>query len=188
MSLTSLILYTFVDEKMTVMEIITCKNPVLYLALYVSVGVLLVSLLLSGKGHSFLFMLKAIVPYYLFLPMQITWFGSYAYSRLWDLSWGNRPASEMDAVSAHKKDDIIKNFKKKNLVIIAILVVTNIILYVFVPLKFQMLIITIFFALASYQLTLSIIYCFVKMFYKISFMCKRCRISDRREKDMLNMV
>ena len=188
MSFASLILYTFVDQKMSVWDIIICKNPVVYLAFYVSIGVLFASLLLSGKGHSFLFMLKAIIPYYLFLPMQITWFSTYAYARLWDLSWGNRPASEMDAVSADKKEAMIKSFKRKNLVIIAFLVVINIIMYVFIPLKFQLLIITIFFGIASYQLTLSIIYFLIKMFYKISFVCKRCSISSKREQEMINRV
>lgn len=188
MSIASLILYTFIDKNMSVLDIITCKNPVVYLAFYVSLGVPLASLLLSGRGHSFLFMLKAIIPYYLFLPMQISWFGSYAYARLWDLSWGNRPASEMDAVSANKKEKITKDFKRKNLIIIVVLVVANIILYTFVPLNVQLILITIFFGLASYQLTLSIIYFLIKIFYKISFMCKKCRISNKREMEIMNSV
>eukprot|EP01113_Clastostelium_recurvatum_P024925 TRINITY_DN2986_c0_g1_i2.p1 TRINITY_DN2986_c0_g1~~TRINITY_DN2986_c0_g1_i2.p1 ORF type:complete len:951 (+),score=199.26 TRINITY_DN2986_c0_g1_i2:116-2968(+) len=38
-------------------------------------------------------MLISLVPYYLFIPMTVAFFASYAFARSWDLSWGNRPQS-----------------------------------------------------------------------------------------------
>ena len=174
----SLIHYAFVEQGMNVLDILFSKNVTLYLALYVFFGPFIVSLLLSGKGHSFLFMIKSFLAYYLFLPMFIAWFGSYSYSRLWDLSWGNRPANEMDSVSAGKKEKIMKRFKTTNKKIIAVLLVVNLALFM-VPLIGQLIIMNIFFVLAGYQLTLSIIYCIIKLFYKLTFMIKKSRVSQK---------
>lgn len=178
----SLLHYAFVKQGLNVLDILMSQNITLYLSLYVFFGPFIVSLLLSGKGHSFLFMLKSFIPYYLFLPMFITWFGSYSYARLWDLSWGNRPANEMDSVSASKKDKIMKKFKSTNKKIIAGLFIINIGLFL-IPVEGQMIIMNIFFAIAAYQLTLSIFYCIYKLFYKMRFCCTKAKISKKdREK------
>ncbi|XWV24676.1 hypothetical protein QJ856_gp1107 [Tupanvirus deep ocean] len=175
LSVTTLLHYAFVSEGMNFFDIMVSKNVVLYMALYVFFGPFVVSLLLSGKGHSFLFMIKSFVSYYMFLPMLISWFGSYSYARLWDLSWGNRPASEMDSVSANTKEKMIKKFKITNRKLLFFLVVINIALFM-VPLEGQLIIMCTFFALAAYQLTLSIIFCLIKLLYKFQFMIKKCGI------------
>eukprot|EP00121_Abeoforma_whisleri_P004377 Awhi_evm1s3955 len=41
-------------------------------------------------------MLLTAIPFYLFLPTFITWFMAYAISRTWDISWGNRPESQIE--------------------------------------------------------------------------------------------
>jgi hypothetical protein len=43
----------------------------------------------SGVG----LMIYAFIPYYLFLPTLIAWYGAYAIARSSDLKWGNRPDS-----------------------------------------------------------------------------------------------
>jgi cellulose synthase/poly-beta-1,6-N-acetylglucosamine synthase-like glycosyltransferase len=181
LSIATLIHYAFIFQKMNFLDIILSKNVILYLALYVFFGPFVVSLLLSGKGHSFLFMTKSFIAYYLFLPMLIAWFGSYSYARLWDLSWGNRPASEMDSVSVSKKEKIVKKFKIANRKIIFVLVIVNIVLFM-IPFEGQLIIMSIFFALAAYQLSLSIIYCLLKLFYKITFMFKRLTLCCNKMK------
>lgn len=185
LSVVSLVHYTFVDQKMNVYDILLSGNIVLYMAIYVLIGPFIVSLLLSGRGHSFLFMLKSFPSYFVFLPMMIAWLGSYSYARLWDLSWGNRPASEMDAVSTHKKEEIMKRFKNRNVVIIIILFFINLALFC-APIEGQLIIMTVFFFLAGYQLTFSIIYCLYKIFYKISFMFTRMSVSCKKS-DVLDV-
>jgi len=175
-SITALFHYTFIYEKLTVMDIIFSGNIIVYLGLYVFFGPFLISLLLSGRGHSFLFMLKSFPSYYLFLPMLIAWFGSYSYTRTWDLSWGNRPASEMDSVSSQKKEQVMKSFKKNSRILIAIIALLNLVLFL-VPLEGQLILMSIFFVLSAYQLTLSLIFCVINIFLKIAFIFKRCRLS-----------
>lgn len=183
LALGSLVHYAFVKQGLNVLDILMSKNITLYLALYVFFGPFIVSLLLSGKGHSFLFMLKSFIPYFLFLPMFITWFGSYSYARLWDLSWGNRPSNEMDSISISKKERITKRFKTNNKKIIAGLFIINLALFL-IPIEGQLIIMNIFFAIAGYQLTLSILYCIYKLFYKLRFCCIKARVS-RKERDKL---
>lgn len=175
-SMAALFHYAFVLQQMTLPDIVMSGNIIVYLGLYVFFGPFIVSLMLSGRGHSFLFMLKSFVSYYLFLPMLIAWFGSYSYARTWDLSWGNRPASEMDAVSAQKKDEVMKNFKTMSLKIVIVIFIMNISLY-FIPLQGKLILMSIFFVLSAYQLTLSIIFCLINIFYKIGFIFKKIRIA-----------
>jgi hypothetical protein len=136
-------------------------------------------------------MLKSFPSYYLFLPMLIAWFGSYSYTRTWDLSWGNRPSSEMDAVSIQKKEQVTNSFKKKSRILIGIIAVLNLVLFL-IPLEGQLILMTIFFILSGYQLTLSIIFYLINIFLKIAFIFKRCKLycsnKDLIQSDVLNTV
>lgn len=181
-SIASLFHYAFIDMKYTLLEVLIDGGYFLYFALYVFFGPFFVSLLLSGKGHSLLFMLKSFASYFVFLPMLIAWFGSYAYARLYDLSWGNRPSNEMDSISNSNREKIMKNFKNKNRIFIIIMIILNIIVF-FVPLEGELIIISIFFVLASYQLTLSIIYCLLKITYKLSFICLKIKLRTSNTSD-----
>src|SRR3989338_803542 len=40
-------------------------------------------------------MLLTIIPFYLFLPTLVAWFGAYSFARFHDLKWGNRPSNQM---------------------------------------------------------------------------------------------
>jgi len=174
-SIASLIHYAFVEEELDFSDIFLSENVIVYLAIYVTIGPFIVSLLLSGAGHSFLFMIKSIIYYFLFLPMLIAWFGSYSYARLWDLSWGNRPASEMDSVAGSQKDKTMRKFKNLNKKIIGILILLNLGIFL-IPVEGQLIIMCIFFVLAAYQLTLSIVYCLIQyVCSKIPFAFKKIR-------------
>ena len=181
-SVTTLLHYAFVDKQLTIFEITKSGNLILYLAVYVFVGPFIVSLLLSGKGHSFFFMLKSFLSYYLFLPMFIAWFGTYSYSRLWDLSWGNRPANEMDSVSQSKKRKMSIIFKVITGVIMVGIIVINIALFV-CPVIIPLYIIGFFYLMSAVQLTLSIIYCIKKLVYKIAFTITKLKLWCGKKKE-----
>lgn len=187
-SISSLLIYAFWEKQKSPIDIILSKNPHLYLTLYVIIGTFLYSLPMALSFHPIFYMLKSVVVFYLSLPMLTAWFSSYAYARLWDLSWGNRPATEMDAVSAHKKEEVMRRFKKINLIIIVVLLVTNVVLYILVPLNVQIWLVTTFFAIAAYQLTLSLIYFIVQIFsYKLPYYIKKC-LKKRKQKRTNSMV
>jgi hypothetical protein len=67
------------------------------LACWIIVLVFVVPLALSlmHSPSSFVLMLRSLVPYYLFLPMLVGFFGAYSFARCWDLSWGNRPTGSI---------------------------------------------------------------------------------------------
>jgi cellulose synthase/poly-beta-1,6-N-acetylglucosamine synthase-like glycosyltransferase len=45
---------------------------------------------------SFLYMLQSFVPFLLYLPTMIVYFGAYSFARVHDLSWGNRPSENVE--------------------------------------------------------------------------------------------
>lgn len=182
-SFVSIFHYAFIYSRLTLLEIIYSKNIVLYLALAVLFMPYLLALLLSGKGHSFMYMIKSSIAYLLFMQMMISWFGSYSYSRTWDLTWGNRPSSELTDVSVEKKTIMIKKFKQKSIRIIFFLILLNFGIFFF-PLNAQLGLMSIFFVIALFQMFFSLIFCLYKIFYKIHMLfnrCKRINIEDEEE-------
>eukprot|EP00941_MAST-03F_sp_MAST-3F-sp1_P003302 g3302.t1 len=59
----------------------------------------LINTLLSLNLYGFWLMITSFVPYYLFLPTLIGWFGAYSLARSHDLKWGNRPSTAPDVKS-----------------------------------------------------------------------------------------
>lgn len=175
----SLFNYAFIDNRISISEIFESYNIVIYLSIYVLIGPFIVSIALSGKCHSFLFMLKSCIFYYLFLPMLVGWFASYSYSRLHDLSWGNRPSSELHVTSIQKRKETMTKFKDTNRILIIIIAAVNLGLF-FVPFPIQLYLMCSFFVLAAYQLTLSLLFCLIKMFYKIGYLFKKSRAFCRK--------
>ena len=49
-------------------------------------------------------MIKTTIPFYLMLPTMLSWWGSYAFARFWDLSWGNRPRDEGQGMIDSRKE------------------------------------------------------------------------------------
>jgi hypothetical protein len=95
------------------------------LACWIIVLVFILPLVLAilHSPSSFVLMLKSLVPYYLFLPMIVGFFGAYSFARCWDLSWGNRPAGN---VLTHKmKEDQQQRLKGMASTMCAFIVVMN---------------------------------------------------------------
>ncbi len=178
-SFASLFHYAFIAKDQTILEILTGGNPIVYLALGVLITPFILALMLSGKGHSFMYMLQSFIPYILFLPLMIGWFGSYAYARTWDLTWGNRPSSELSNVTEEQKNIMMTKFKEKSIRIIIALVILNIVVF-FIPLEGQFILMSCFFALALYQMFFSFIYCISKIGYKIKTIYYRCKNDTNR--------
>lgn len=161
----SLIHYAFVDAKLTFLDIALSKHPVLYMAAAVLLFPFFLSVLLSGRGHSFMYMIKSFVQYTLFIPLLIGWFGSYAYSRIWDLTWGNRPANELNDITADQKEIMVTKFKEKTARINIVIAIVNILVFC-IPLQGQLVLMGIFFGIALYQMFFSLIFCLSKIPYK----------------------
>ena len=168
----SLFHYAFISTEKDNSEFVMIYEVVLYLGICVFVGPFFLALLLSGRGHSLMFMIKSYIPYVVFLPMMIAWFGSYSYSRTWDLSWGNRPANELNDISKEQKQIMVSKFKEKSVKIILLLLAMNITIF-FIPLVGQVILVGFFFALALYQMSFSLIFCLTKLYYKSKVIAKR---------------
>ena len=124
------------------------------------------ALFLSGRGHSLMYMIKSFIPYLLFIPLLVGWFGSYAYSRTWDFSWGSRQSGELVNVSAEQRDIMITKFKEKSIRIIICLFIVNVGIF-FIPLVGQIWIVSVFFFILLYHMFFSFIYILTKIPYKI---------------------
>lgn len=161
----SLFYYSFIDQQKTLEEIFTTAHPVFYMAVTVLIGPFISALLLSGRGHSFMYMIKSFIPYMLFIPLLVGWFGSYAYARTWDLSWGNRPATELNDITVEQKNIMVTKFKEKSVRIILALILLNIGVF-FIPLEGQLYLMAVFFVIAISQMFFSVIYCLTRIPYK----------------------
>ena len=165
----SLFHYVFISTRSEESEFAEVYDAVLIMGVIVFVAPFLLSLMLSGRGHSFLYMIKSYIVYVLFLPMLIAWFGSYSYSRIWDLSWGNRPTGEMADVLIDQREIMARKFKDISVKVLIFLLICNIIIF-FLPLIAQVIIVGSFFAIVIYQMFFSMLYCLIKINYKIRVM------------------
>lgn len=161
----SLFYYTFVDERKKVEDIFTSSHPVFYMAFIVLFAPFLSALFLSGRGHSFLYMIKSFVPYVVFLPLLIAFFGSYAYSRIYDLTWGSRPANDLNDITHDQRKIMMVKFKEQSVRVILFMILVNIAVF-FIPLQGQLYLMAIFFVIAIIQLFFSTVYTITKIEYK----------------------
>eukprot|EP01103_Thecamoeba_quadrilineata_P002515 TRINITY_DN12465_c0_g1_i1.p1 TRINITY_DN12465_c0_g1~~TRINITY_DN12465_c0_g1_i1.p1 ORF type:complete len:799 (+),score=122.11 TRINITY_DN12465_c0_g1_i1:135-2531(+) len=85
-------------------EVVVCR-PTIYLSdtaciLYIIVGAWLLPFFLGifqGR-HCIWLMLKSAIPYLTYLPTIVGGFQLYSISRLYDLTWGNRPSEKLDSL------------------------------------------------------------------------------------------
>lgn len=175
--------YAFISTQPDDSEFVLIFQIVLLMGLFVMGAPFLLALFLSGRGHSTMFMIKSFVPYLLFLPMLIAWFGSYSYSRTWDLSWGNRPASELSNVVVAKRELIVKKYKNQSVLILLFLLVCNMVVF-FLPLIAQVILVGSFFAVVIYQMFFSFVYSLIRFYFKVRVMVHRCfsKFKRRRER------
>eukprot|EP00027_Filamoeba_sp_ATCC50430_P013107 CAMPEP_0168572516 /NCGR_PEP_ID=MMETSP0413-20121227/17981_1 /TAXON_ID=136452 /ORGANISM="Filamoeba nolandi, Strain NC-AS-23-1" /LENGTH=959 /DNA_ID=CAMNT_0008605581 /DNA_START=106 /DNA_END=2981 /DNA_ORIENTATION=+ len=76
----------------------TEANWISNLPITVTLAVMTSPLIISiHRPASWLRSIKSVVPFYLFLPTLVAWFGSYSVARFSDITWGNRPAGEQSA-------------------------------------------------------------------------------------------
>jgi len=93
-------------------------------------------LCLMQDPRTFLDMARKCIPFYLFLPTMVGFFGAYAFARTWELTWGNRPSDALESVKPGKTVDDQKRHKEKQYsiaaTIAAFVIVLNFLLVVLV--------------------------------------------------------
>jgi cellulose synthase/poly-beta-1,6-N-acetylglucosamine synthase-like glycosyltransferase len=147
-------------------------NLIIYLILFVTIMPFILALFVSGKGHSFFYMIKGFPSYLLFSHMLISAFGSYSFSRTWDLTWGNRPNSVVET-NNNLMQTIKERFSILSKTSILFILVINAIVF-FLPIDYKIGIIGLFFFLAFVQLSFSFIDILLKIPLKIRFVFKKC--------------
>ena len=167
-SIVAILYYILVDSNGGLMNLLN-GGYVIWISLIVFFGPFFLATLLSGRGHSLFKMLKSFIPYLLFLPMLISWFGSYSFTRIWDLSWGNRPTSDL-VQDSEKKDIMQKKFKNQGMRVTISLFILNIFVF-FLPKYHQEILLSIFFTSVVVQMGFSFIYMINRIPDKMRFTC-----------------
>lgn len=179
-SYASILHYFLMIDTDELMKVVKSGNIVMVVAFFVIIAPFFLALCLSGKGHSFLYMIKSFIHYMLFLPLLVGWFPSYAYARTWDLTWGNRPANELNDITEEQKNIMITKFKEKSIRIIVVIIILNIATF-FLPLQGIYGLMSIFFAIVLIQMFFSFIFCMKKIYYK-------CKMGTKKVKNKKSYV
>ena len=164
--------YFVVENSLTFIEFMQETGYVMWLTFGIFFGPLVLALFLSLRGHSFWLMIRGFVPYILFIHMLISWFGSYSFSRLWDMSWGNRPAGEMSSEERDAVEKRKKRYKVYNGILITGIFLLNIVVFL-IPRYIQLLILCVFFSAGIIQMFLSIVYMFIQIPSKMLYLKKK---------------
>ena len=177
-SIGSVIHYIFFYNGGDVIQNIIDRGYPMYVGLFAVFMPFILSFMLAGRAHSTLYMIKSFLHYILLIPLVVAWFGSYAYSRTWDMSWGNRPTGKLD-VSKDQRKNMVRKFKEDSVKLVILSAFLNIGIF-FVPLEGQLYLMSTFFTIASVQMIFSLIF----MCAKISYKCYFCR----KNKDIDSMT
>ena len=174
-SYASLVHYYFIAASNTLEDIFSgSTSPIFYMAAAVFILPFIIAIALSGRTHSFMYMIKSVVPYMLLLPLLVGWFGAYAYARPWDLSWGNRPLGELVAAMIDIRDAMTNRFKKTSAMLIVGLIVVNAVIFS-LPLAAQLYLMSLFFGIALTQMFFSLIYCAISWIFKLKMFLRYCK-------------
>jgi len=159
LTLLSFIIYIDTEIEASLYDyVIVQHSTILYLFLAVLFMPFFNSIIISGRLHSFWYMIKSYPAYYLFSHMLISVFGSYSYSRINDLSWGNRPTTESVSNISKEEADLIHNgFAAQSKKCIYLIILLNIIVF-FVPVEFKYVIVGAFLVSSLTQTILSFVY------------------------------
>lgn len=181
MSIASLIHYIMVDQRDTPwFDLLFLQGGVILIfGVAVFFAPFFLAAMLSGRMHSVAYMAKSFVPYFLLIHMMIAWFGSYSYARIWDLSWGNRPSSELTEVSADQRKYMVNKFKERSIMLILFLILVNGLVFL-LPIQGIFALMVTFYVIASYQMVMSFIFCLTKIFYKMKFACTKCLVGTKK--------
>ncbi len=148
-------------------------NNTIYFMVGIGLLSLLNSLLISGRFHSTYYIIKSIPFYLLFSHMFISCFGAYSFSRIWDLSWGNRPDGM--TISYNTRQEIVaitKLLKSKSTLCIWIILLLNSVVYfsnIFSSVDLKRILVDCFFGLATIQMSLSTLYLLYRLPTKIKY-------------------
>ena len=145
---------------------------IVYLIIVVFVAPIILAMFLSLRGHSVMNMFKAFIPYVLFLHMLISWFGSYSYSRTWDLTWGNRPQGESTG-DKEKREEMKKQYKTQGKQITYTIFILNIIVYA-IPEFWRNNILVGFFCCVVLQMGFSLFYMTTQIPRKLKYTYMKC--------------
>lgn len=161
LTIISLILFGIKNKDNLLLYLTDYKNVYLYLILAVFFLPFINSILISGRMHSFFYMIKSYLSYFLFSHMLISTFGSYSYSRIWDLSWGNRPTTELTTnITKEELNKSQEKFKSKSVRFIYLLILLNVIVF-FLPKNISFYILGTYFSISFLQMILTFLY-FIK--------------------------
>lgn len=188
LGMTSLIYYIFWGSNQPIQDSLMGNNLLMTSGtlsgypLCAGIAVLVVpfilGLMISSSGHSPLYMYKGFFPFLLFAHVMVAWFGSYSYARIWDLSWGNRPADQLNDLTSNQRDNMMKKFKNHSGIVLFLIVLVNIGVF-FIPFVGQIYIMTAFFTIALIQMFFSFLYLSYRLLEKIKFLCMRCKSSKK---------
>jgi len=110
---------------------------------YVVLGTMALPFLLALHSlKSFRLMLKSAIPFYLLLPTMVGYFGVYAFSRTWELTWGNRPSDKLTSLKTSKskeQQDKVKQQLNRSARTISTLAIALNVLAVFILVSVQAL-------------------------------------------------
>ena len=130
-------------------------------------------LALAHSTTSFWLMVKTCIPFFLFLPTFTVYFSTYAFSRLWELTWGNRPSDRLLTAQNQKSTQELADIKstlisKAKRVILMICIVNLLFSILFIRIQFQyefLLVVEFFiFGWTMSQMIMSVIFFFFYTF------------------------
>lgn len=166
--LTAIGYYIFVDSEGGIINLLG-SSYAMKISIFVFTYPFILAALLSGRCHSVIKMFKSFIPYMLFLPMLISWFGSYSFTRVWDLSWGNRPTTEIKTETTDR-ELMQRKFKNQGMKVTIMLFFLNIVVF-FIPRQYQEFILSFFFTSVAFQMIFSTFYMLSTIPQKINFCC-----------------
>ena len=141
-------------------------------------------------------MLKSFIPFMLMLPTFTIYFSTYAFSRLWELTWGNRPSDKLMTVKQEKTNEEMEKIKEElhassRRVIMCIVVINLICVLAFSQIQFDytfIIVMEVFiFGWSMFQMLMSFI-CFIGHnsvnFAKLVYRYFRNGTSSRKANDL----
>lgn len=198
-------LNVFLFDIITIMNMIVVCLLVACIALYVwhlqftvnvimILGNLLMPFLLAllHDWKSFTLMVTSVVPFLLLLPTFTIYFCVYGFSRLWELTWGNRPSTKLMTIettlSSGEREQIKRRQEHHAQGVAWTLVAINVLLcFFFYTFQFNNRFIIIFqaflFGWAAIQMVMSLLYFIaydVRLFLLYVFRFLTCRLSRKK--------
>jgi len=148
-------------------------NDGLSFQIYLVIGIIGAPFALALQTPSSLpYMFATCIQFYLFLPTMVAYFGAYAFSRSWELTWGNRPSDRLismkQAKSKQEVDDLTTKIQENGKAIGVLIVAANFLLVLTVTIVhstapyFVLLLSIIVFFFAAIQMGITFLWVWTK--------------------------